>query len=111
VVASLAIPPAIFCAFFLFHFTGRPFHWPWAVAAALVNELPLLVWWILTCLERLDARYENAARSLGASEWRIFWRVGMPLAWRPILWGAAVIFARISAEFAAVLAIARRLPS
>jgi molybdate transport system permease protein len=110
-VAGLAIPPAIFCVFFLFRFTGRAFHWPWAVAAALVNELPLMVWWILTCLERVDARYENAARSLGASEWRVFWRIGAQLAWGPILWGAAVIFARISTEFAAVLVISRRLPS
>jgi molybdate transport system permease protein len=110
-VASLAIPPAIFCVYFLFRFTGRAFHWPWAVAAALVNELPLMVWWILTCLERVDGRYEKAAGSLGASEWRIFWRIGAPLAWGPILWGAAIIFARIATEFAAVLAISRRLSS
>jgi molybdate transport system permease protein len=70
-----------------------------------------MVWWILTCLERVDARYEKAARSLGASEWRVFWRIGVQLAWAPILWGAAIIFARISTEFAAVLVISRRLSS
>src|SRR5215469_16946157 len=84
VAAGLALPPAIFCGYFLFRFTGRTFHWPWAVAAALVNSLPLLAWWILTCLEHLDVRYQNAARSLGASEWRVFWRIALPLAWRPI---------------------------
>jgi len=111
VAAGLALPPAIFCTYFLFRFTGRAFHWPWAVVAALVNSLPLLVWWLFTTLERLDPRYQNAARSLGASEWRVFLRIALPLAWRPILAGAAIVFARISSEFAAVLLISRRLSS
>ena len=111
VSAALALPPAIFCAYFLFRFTGRPFHWPWAAVSAVVNGLPLLLWWALSCLERLDRRYENAARSLGASEWRVFWRIAFPLAWQPILAGAAIVFVRISVEFAAVLLIARRLHS
>jgi molybdate transport system permease protein len=109
--AGLALPPAIFCAYFLFRFTGRAFHWPWAVAAALVNSLPLLSWWVLTSLERLEPRYQNAARSLGASEWRVFWRIATPLTWRRILAGAAIVFARIFTEFAAVLLISRRLSS
>ena len=110
-VSGLTLPPAIFCVYFLFRFTGRVFHWPWAVAATQLNAVPLLAWWILTCFERLDPRYENAARSLGASEWRIFWRIALPLEWRPILWGATMVLLRIFAEFVAVLVIARRLPS
>src|SRR5262245_19205857 len=88
IAAGLALPPAILCGYFLFRFTGRAFHWPWAVGAGLVNSLPLFVWWVLTSLDRLDPRYSNAARSLGASEWRVFLRVALPLAWRPVLLGA-----------------------
>ncbi len=111
IAAGLALPPAILCGYFIFRFSGRAFHWPWAVAAGLVNGLPLLSWWLLTSIDRVDSRYRNAARSLGASEWRVFLRISRPLAWRPILAGAAIVFARVSAEFAAVLLISRRLSS
>jgi len=45
-----------------------------------------------------DREYANAARSLGAGEWRIFWRVLAPMAWRAILAGAALAAARILIE-------------
>jgi ABC-type sulfate transport system permease component len=53
--------------------------------------------------------YVNAARSLGASEWRIFWRVMLPLSFRPILTASAIVFARVFTEFAATLWLAARL--
>src|SRR5437763_820746 len=56
-----------------------------AVIAALLHALPLLVKSTRAAFESIDRSYERAARTLGASEWRLFWRVTMPLAWRSIL--------------------------
>src|SRR5262245_31749 len=52
------------------------------VLAGIFSGLPLLLWGGWGALRGVDPRYENAARSLGASEWRVFWRVALPLAWR-----------------------------
>jgi molybdate transport system permease protein len=46
--------------------------------------------------------YANAARSLGAGEWRIFWRLLTPMAWRAILSGTALAAARVAIERAVV---------
>src|ERR1700683_4898312 len=66
---------------------GSPlvFTWKAAVVAALLHALPLLVKSARAALESVDRNYERAARNLGASEWKLFWRVTMPLAWRSIL--------------------------
>jgi molybdate transport system permease protein len=53
----------------------------------------------------LNREYGDAARSLGCSEWRIFWRVMLPLSWRPILAAAGVAFARVLAEWSIVAAL------
>jgi molybdate transport system permease protein len=75
---------------------GQPlvFTWQAAVVAAMFHSLPLLVKWSRSALESVDHSYEWAARSLGASEWRTFWRVSLPLAGRSILAAAALSFAR-----------------
>jgi molybdate transport system permease protein len=61
-------------------------------------------------LESVDHSYERAARVLGASEWRLFWRVTLPLAWRSILAGAALCFARSLGDFGATLMVAGNIP-
>ena len=69
--------------------TGSPlvFTWQAAVVAALFPALPLLVKPARAAFESLDRSYGRAARSLGASEWRVFWRVTLPLAWRSVAGG------------------------
>ena len=56
-------------------------------------------------LQELNRQYGDAARSLGSSEWRIFWRVMLPLGWRPILAAAGVAFVRVLAEWTIVTAL------
>jgi molybdate transport system permease protein len=71
-----------------------------AVAAAGVfAALPLIVFGARRPFEQLNREYGNAARSLGCSEWRIFWRVILPLGWRPILAAAVVGFVRVWIEW------------
>ena len=53
--------------------------------AALFHSTPLLIKFTRAAFESLDPSYERAARSLGASEWKVFWRVTVPLARRSIL--------------------------
>jgi molybdate transport system permease protein len=91
---------------------GAPlvFTWQAAVVAALVHSAPLLVKSARAALESVDASYEKAARNLGASEWRVFWRVTLPLARRSILAAAALAFARSLGDFGVTIMLAGNIP-
>src|ERR1700751_5636562 len=91
---------------------GSPlvFTWKAAVVAALLHSLPLLVKSARAALESVDRSYERAARNLGASEWRLFWRVTLPLARRSILAAVALAFARSLGDFGVTLMIAGNIP-
>lgn len=69
-------------------------------AAAVAVGLPFSTFVPARRFRDLDRAYGNAARSQGASEWRIFWRVLLPLAWPAVAASAALAFARIAAESA-----------
>jgi molybdate transport system permease protein len=86
------------------------FTWKAAVVAALLYALPLLVKSSRAALESVDRSCERAARTLGASEWKLFWRVTLPLARRSILAATALAFARSLGEFGATLMIAGNIP-
>jgi len=91
---------------------GSPlvFTWKAAVIAALLHALPLLVMSARAALESVDRSYERAARNLGASEWRLFWRVTLPLAHRSILAAVALAFARSLGDFGVTLMVAGNIP-
>jgi molybdate transport system permease protein len=91
---------------------GSPlvFTWKAAVIAALLHSLPLLVKSARAALESVDHSYERAARNLGASEWRLFWRVTLPLAQRSILAATALAFARSLGDFGVTLMVAGSIP-
>ena len=91
---------------------GQPltFTWQAAVLAAVFHSMPLLVKWARTALESVDRDYENAARSLGASEWRVFWSVSLPLAGRSIAAAAALCFARSLGDFGVTIMLAGNIP-
>jgi molybdate transport system permease protein len=91
---------------------GQPlvFTWQAAVVAALLHAIPLLVKSARAALESVDRSYENAARNLGASEWRVFWRVTLPLARRSVFAAAVLAFARSLGDFGATLMIAGNIP-
>jgi molybdate transport system permease protein len=92
--------------------TGSPlvFTWKAAVLAALLHALPLLVKSARAALESVDRNYERAARNLGASEWKLFWRVSFPQARRSILAATALAFARSLGDFGVTLMVAGNIP-
>jgi molybdate transport system permease protein len=91
---------------------GRPlvFTWQAAVVAATIHAFPLLVKTARAALESVDRVYEKAARNLGASDWRVFWRVTLPLARRSIFAAAVLAFARALGDFGATLMVAGNIP-
>jgi len=76
---------------------GTPlvFTWQAATLAALFHSTPLLIKFARAAFESIDPSFERAARNLGASEWKVFWRVTVPLARRSIYATAAMAFARV----------------
>ena len=86
------------------------FSWPATVIAAVVMTFPLMYMSARAGFEQVDADVENAARTLGASEWRIFWTVTFPMA-RPAIIAATILaFARALGEFGATLMFAGNIP-
>src|SRR3972149_5795477 len=57
------------------------FSWSATVISAVVMSFPLMYMTSLGAFEQVDSHLEDAARTLGASEWRVFWSVTLPLAW------------------------------
>jgi molybdate transport system permease protein len=92
--------------------TGGPlvFTWQAAVVAALIHSAPLLIKSALAALESVDRTYERAARTLGASEWTVFWKVSLPLAWNSILAATALAFARSLGDFGITIMLAGNIP-
>lgn len=86
------------------------FTWQGAVIASAVVSLPLVFKSARAAFEGVDKNFENAARTLGSSEIAVFFRVSFPLAWRGILSGTMLAFARAMGEFGATLMVAGNLP-
>ena len=91
---------------------GAPlvFTWQAATVAALFHSTPLLIKFTRAAFESLDPSFGRAARSLGASEWKVFWRVTVPLARRSILAAVALAFARSLGDFGITIMIAGNIP-
>ena len=102
VLALLFAMPVVILAWVLM----RPvFPWQAGAAVGVMAALPLVVFGARRPFEDLNRQYGDAARSLGSSEWRIFWRVMLPLGWRPVLAAAGVAFVRVLAEWSIVAAL------
>ena len=86
------------------------FTWQAAAITATVVSFPLMYKTALGAFEQIDANLLNAARTLGASEWQVFWRIMLPLAWPGILAGTVLAFARALGEFGATLMLAGNIP-
>ncbi|MDR1246761.1 MAG: molybdate ABC transporter permease subunit [Clostridiales Family XIII bacterium] len=98
-------------SFLLEHFGVQVvFTWVGAVIAACVVSLPLMYQNVKAAFVSADPIYEQAARTLGSSEWRIFRTVTFPLAWPGVISGVALAFARALGEFGATLMIAGNIP-
>jgi len=86
------------------------FTWQGAVLAAAIVTFPLVFKPARAAFEAVEGQYEQAARVLGISEWALFLRVTLPLAWRGIMAGLLLAFARALGEFGATLMIAGNIP-
>jgi molybdate transport system permease protein len=86
------------------------FTWQGAVLASAIVAFPLIFKSARAAFEGVDAHLENAARTLGVSEPGVFFRVTLPLAWRGILAGTMLAFARAMGEFGATLMVAGNIP-
>jgi molybdate transport system permease protein len=86
------------------------FTWQAAVVASTVHAIPLLVKSARAALQSVERDYERAARSLGASEWRVFRRVSLPLVRRQIVAATVLAFARSLGDFGTTLMIAGDIP-
>jgi molybdate transport system permease protein len=98
-------------AWLLQHFGVRLiFTWQAAVIAATVVSFPLVFKSARAAFETVDPQLEDAARLLGIGECALFLRVSLPLAWRGVLAGLLLSFARALGEFGATLMVAGSIP-
>jgi molybdate transport system permease protein len=85
------------------------FRWTGAALAAAVMALPLMVRAMRLSIEAVDRRLVDAARTLGASRWRAFWTITLPLSAPGIAAGAMLGFARSLGEFGATITFASNI--
>ncbi|MDO5505095.1 MAG: molybdate ABC transporter permease subunit [Pseudoxanthomonas suwonensis] len=86
------------------------FDWKGAALAALVMAFPLMLQPIRLALRLVDARLEAAASTLGASPWRVFVDITLPLAVPGLVAGAVLGFCRSLGEFGATMAFVGNIP-
>ncbi len=86
------------------------FTWHAAVIASCIVSVPLLIRAAQAAFEGINPNLENAARTLGRSEINIFLTITVPLAWRGVLAGTVLAFARALGEFGATLMVAGNIP-
>jgi molybdate transport system permease protein len=124
VVTPLVLPPTVLGYYLLVLIGARgpigrffdslglelAFTWRAAVLAAAVGAVPLLVKALQAGFEGIDLRLEQAARTLGHSEWSVFWRVTLPLAWRALVAGTVLAFCRALGDFGITLMVAGSIP-
>lgn len=81
-----------------------------AILAGTVVAFPLMYHSAKAAFQGIDTKLEDAARTLGASEWRVFWTVTFPLAWPGLVAGIVLSFARALGEFGATIMVAGNIP-
>ncbi len=86
------------------------FTWQAATIAAAIVALPLVIKPARAAFEGVDSQLEQVARTMGLSETAVFFRITLPLAWRGILAGVLLGFARALGEFGATLMVAGSIP-
>jgi molybdate transport system permease protein len=86
------------------------FTWRAVVLAGAVMSFPLLVRSAQTAFQEVNRRFEDIARTLGSTEWRVFRTISLPLAARGIAAGAVLAFARALGEFGATAIVAGMIP-
>ncbi len=124
ITLPLVLPPTV-VGFFLLLFLGKNsfigqflavfdiniiFSWPATVITAVVVSFPLMYRTTRGAFEQIDKDLIFAARTLGMSEEKIFWKIILPLAKSGILAGTILSFARALGEFGATIMLAGNIP-
>jgi molybdate transport system permease protein len=86
------------------------FTWRAAVVAAAVGSFALLIKTSQAGFESIDKRLEQAAQTLGHSDWSVVWTISVPLAWRSILAGIVLAFCKALGDFGITLMVAGDIP-
>lgn len=86
------------------------FTWKGAVLASAVMAFPLMVQPVRLAFRMIDPRFEQAATTLGATPWRAFFTITLPLALPGIIAGAVLCFSRSLGEFGATMAFVGNIP-
>ena len=86
------------------------FHWSGAVVAAAVAAFPLFLLPARGALEGVNPAYEDAARLLGRTELSVLRSITIPLAWRGLVAGSVLAFARALGDFGTTLMVAGNIP-
>ena len=121
----LVLPPVV-VGFFLLSLLGRQgpvgaflhdafgltvaFTWQGAAIASSIMAFPLMVRAIRLSIENVDSGLEAAARTLGASPFRVFYSITLPLISPGILAGIILAFARSLGEFGATITFVSNIP-
>ncbi|WP_017303600.1 molybdate ABC transporter permease subunit [Spirulina subsalsa] len=86
------------------------FTWQAGAIASTVVALPLMVESTRAAIANVNPELEEAARTLGSSEWDVLWHITLPLAHRGILAGFGLSIARAFGEFGATLMVCGNIP-
>lgn len=120
----LVLPPTVLGFFLLLLFgkngpmgkllalmnTNIIFTWSATVIAAIVVSFPMMYRSARSAFEQIDVNLISAAKTLGLSNWKIFYKIAIPLACPGIIGGVVLSFARALGEFGATLMIAGNIP-
>lgn len=120
----LVLPPTVLGFFLLLLFgkngpigkllalmdTSIIFTWTATVIAGTVVAFPMMYRSARSSFEQIDSNLISAAKTLGLSNWKIFYKIAIPLAWPGIIGGIVLSFARALGEFGATLMIAGNIP-
>ena len=121
---SMVLPPTV-VGFFLLIIFGKNsllgglllkmgisvlFTWQGAVIAAVVVSFPIMYRTTRGALEQVDVNLIYAARTLGMSETKIFFRIQLPAAWPGVAAATILAFARAMGEFGATIMLAGNIP-
>ena len=86
------------------------FTWQGAVIAAVVVSFPIMYRTARGAFEQVDRNLIHAARTLGMSEWEIFFKVMLPVSWPGVAAATILAFARALGEFGATIMLAGNIP-
>lgn len=86
------------------------FTWSATVIAATVVAFPMMYRSARSAFEQIDINLISAAKTLGLGNWKIFYKIAIPLAWPGIIGGLVLSFSRALGEFGATLMIAGNIP-